>query len=170
MSKKKDIIRDKRIQEWSRHYDSIVWTINSIFIPAIGGLLVYSYGQKRPTAAAPIVGLGLILFVLFYISGFRAFRHNLHSKIVDSALREFLRDPYQRHQRRGIRQWDLYAIYMFAISAAFVYRLFATLKGPCILYGIITVLMGLLIWNLWQRGASEGGSNTSKPNGTVSQS
>jgi len=167
MNKKINDIGDEAIQEWSRHYDSIVWTINSIFIPVIGGLLIYSYGQDTPAAAAPIVGLGLILFVLFYISGFRAFRHNLHSKIENPALRDFLRDPYQR---RGLRQWDLYAVCMFAVTPAFVYRLFAAFKGPRIVYVGITILMGILIWYLWQRGTSESGSNTSKPNGTVSQS
>ncbi len=153
----KPTIGDDDIQEWSRHYDSIVWTVNSIFIAVIGGLLVYVYSQKCPTPLSSFLGLGLILIVLFYVSGFREFRANLHRKISNSnaALRDFLTNPYER--RVLITQWDLYAICMFLISIGFVFRLFARLKGPYIIYVGLAMLMLLLIWRLWRRGKSEGG-------------
>jgi len=160
----KPTIGDGDIQQWSRHYDSIVWTVNSIFIAVIGALLVYVYSERSPTPVASILGLSLILFVLFYISGFRKFRANLHRKITNAALRAFLTNPYED---RGLKQWDLYAVYMFAVSIAFVYRLFTTLEGPYISYVGLAILMSLVIWGLWKRGKSEGDLKASSGPGSI---
>jgi MFS family permease len=161
MNEKQERMEDESIEEWSRHYDSIAWTVNTIFIAAIGGLLVYSYSQDSqefPALVAPILGLFLIPFVMFYISGFRIFRVNLHSKIRNPDLKKFLKNPYQR---KAFSQWKLYAIYMFMISTAFVYYLFLTLKGSPVVYVSIAILMGALILQLWSRGASKGSQGKS---------
>ena len=148
---------DHDIQEWSRHYDSVVWTINTIFLAGIGTVLVYSYSQpeavagKPPAAVAPAFGLSLVFFVLFYVSGFRMIRRGLHTRVADAALRQFLGNPYQR---RSFSQWNVYCLYMFVMTIAFTERLVAALHGPCAAYIALGLANGSILALLWRRGRS----------------
>lgn len=150
-------VSDDDIQDWSRHYDSIVWTVNTIFLTGIGGLLVYSYARditsaSKPAAStAPLFGLSLVFFALFYISGFRKIRRLLHEKIQKPELKQLVKNPYQNHE---FSTWKLYCIYMFLISIAFTERLCVALGGPCVIYIGIGSVMGAVIWILWRRGRS----------------
>lgn len=128
-----------------------MWTVNSIFLTAIGVLLVYVHENKQHTPAASIVGPCLIQFLLYYISGFRKMRNNLHSKLRNDALRATLTNPYGA---KGVSQWSVYCFGMLVITVFFVDRVRANLKGPTVIYEGLVLVLAFFIWKLWLRGRS----------------
>ncbi len=70
----------EELTEWSRHYDTLIWGVITIFLAAIiGRLLAYSFGGGL--APLPeIAGLVLTGLGVFYVARFHRFRHELHSR------------------------------------------------------------------------------------------
>jgi hypothetical protein len=76
----------------ARHYDSLSWTVTSIFATAgvlLGGNYAsakYNHAEYGVLRALATCGIGLILFQMFVVGAFRTYRYELYSA-------EFKRNP-----------------------------------------------------------------------------
>ena len=101
-------MNDSERVEWSRHYDSVQWTSISVFTAAIGLLLGYVLTN------APGVDLGLCLIgwwltnlTVYFTTGFREFRRQLHLAMTDRDLVAFITD---KDRTRGFAMWRAFLI------------------------------------------------------------
>lgn len=67
-------MKDPQREDWSRHYDTIQWTVITIFTAGVGALAAVSLSQALPASPWPdAAGIGLIVLGLFYVASFRSF-------------------------------------------------------------------------------------------------
>ncbi len=81
---------------WARHYDTLLWSVTTIFAGAIGGLLVYVHSNFDIRLA--VFGLIITPVPVYFGASFR----ELHSKSMSrNAKRVIQRD-------RTLYQWEVY--------------------------------------------------------------
>ena len=74
-------------EDWERHYDTILWTITTIFAVAIGGL--FSYVNSNPDFWLSIFGLILTGITIYLATSFRQLRHGYKKKKSPSHLSQW---------------------------------------------------------------------------------
>lgn len=88
------------LHQWSRHYDTLLWNVTTIFAAAIGGLLAYSYSNFNVVIS--VMGFILTPLPIYFAASFRESRDKINQKL-DEADRDLL------FGGRKLKQWSLYA-------------------------------------------------------------
>src|SRR5215211_9024308 len=89
-----------QLSELSRHYDTLFWTVTSLWAAAIGGLLIYCLDHFDARLA--VLGIILTDIAMYFAASFRALRRRIHDR-MSSELRELHIGHFP------IRQWHLFA-------------------------------------------------------------
>ncbi len=87
------------LEQRRMHYDNLLWKITSIFVIAIGGLLVYVFKSDNPEQLIIIFGFLLTVLILYLASSFRLYRHNTRKTEIYKNL--IMHD-------KSLIQWELY--------------------------------------------------------------
>ena len=95
------------LAELSRHYDTMLWTVTSLWAAAVGGLLVYSGEHFDPWLA--VFGLVLTVCAMYFAYSFRKYRRKVHERMPESFQRLVV------FQGRGFRQWDVFLLIFIAL-------------------------------------------------------
>jgi len=102
-------MEEERKLEWSRHYDSIQWTVTAILVVAVGGLLVYCWDERNYDKWLALFGMVLTLASSLFAASFRALRRKLHDELPKPTL-------YYLRSHRMFRQWPVHClIHMFLL-------------------------------------------------------
>jgi hypothetical protein len=108
----------REAHEWSRHYDSVLWTGVSILTTAVGGLLAYSTTTFDTWIG--ILGLSLTVLTVYFAASSRALRRKAHMYISEADLGLV--------QAGRLRQWPAFILLMLGLVILWT-RLFI-LKRP----------------------------------------
>lgn len=129
----------------SRHYDSMLWIVSSIWATAIGGLLVYC--NEHADVWLDIVGLILTPIAMFFAYDFRRLRRRIHKNMDKSVERLYVSGA-------PFTQWDALAIVFLSLTVLWTRQLIRdfAIYTPTwiILTVIVTALIGLM-WGLERR-------------------
>lgn len=103
-----DEIDPNQLVELTRHYDTQLWTVTSIWAGADGALLAYSLQHFDSWLA----GFGLLLTVctMYYAFSFRRYRRRVHDhEKFPKELKALMTS------RPGLRQWDVFTVVLLAL-------------------------------------------------------
>jgi hypothetical protein len=136
-------------QEWSRHYDTLLWHVITIFTAGVGALFAYSCSDKTNKLWPEFVGVALSLLGVFYVARFRHYRKRLHFGITNKELRDFLNDP---GDSKYLRTWNAFVLPLAVVSSFLIYKLAKKTDSFWVVF-----LFGLLIalptfFALWKIG------------------
>jgi len=107
---------DPEKMEWSRHYDSIQWTVTTILIGATGGLLAFVYSAGSFHTPLALLGAFLTVVSVFFAASFRSLRARLHADLPDADVKYLT-------STRMFRQWPVYLIVHLALFLSWVFLL-----------------------------------------------
>jgi hypothetical protein len=96
---------NNELHQWSRHYDTLLWNVTTIFAAAIGGLLVYCYSNFNDIIS--LVGLIITPLPIYFAASFRELRKKINQHL-NEADRKIL------HENRELKQWLLY-VFIFLL-------------------------------------------------------
>ncbi len=77
-----------QVNEWSRHYDTLSWTVTGILCSANVGLLVYVWNNANPSWVFFPLGILLSSYSVFFAASFRSIRRRLF-ELPDEDDRKF---------------------------------------------------------------------------------
>lgn len=100
-----------QVHDWSRHYDSTLWTVTSIFIVANSALLTYTYSQPSFDKKLSIIGVILTLISFFFAASFRSLRRKLNDYLDSIGKKEEIQ--YLRSPLPLFKQWPIYLFIHF---------------------------------------------------------
>jgi len=107
-------LNNSDLSELSQHYDSMLWTVTSLWAAAIGGLLVYCTQHFDRWLA--LLGLFLTVCAMFFAASFRRLRRRVHDRMS--------------HRNRALfesaclfRQWNVFLVLFLILTVSWV-RLF----------------------------------------------
>lgn len=145
---------DDERQEWSRHYDTLLWVVIAIFTAILGALVKASFDPDYVKNIWPEVGgVGITVLGVLYVAHFRVFRARLHKGIRNTELREFLKHPGQKILIHG---WDAYVLSFLIVGGVFVYNLVNKMAFSCVVFTVSLILLIIVLGYLWHIGRSEG--------------
>jgi hypothetical protein len=101
----------KELCEWSRHFDSMLWTMSGIFLGALGGLGIYSV--KNYNLWICLAGLLTTTVASFLVASFRAVRRRIHHKMKQELV-NLIRTP------NGFKQWPAFILLIMLINILWV--------------------------------------------------
>ena len=113
------------LAELSRHYDTMLWTVTSLWAAAVGGLLVYSGEHFDPWLAG--FGLALTVCAMYFAYSFRKYRRKVNEEMPENLRRLVVKG-------RGLRQWDAFLLIFM---------------GLVFLWGRILIQNSCSLWPLW---------------------
>lgn len=130
-----------RLSELSQHYDSMLWTVTSLWSVAIGGLLVYLNTNFDPWLA--VFGIGLTVCAMEFAASFRRLRRRVHDQMSDDFRRLCISHDH-------FRQWHVFLIVFCSLLVLWTRLLIV--KRPdwlCVWISIGVVAFGLTCWRWW---------------------
>lgn len=138
------------LAELSRHFDSMLWTVTSLWAGAVGGLLVYSGEHEHFDPWIATFGLGLTVCAMYFAYSFRRFRRRVHNAMPEELRGLVVGDSC-------VRQWDVFAIVFLGLVLLWAKVL---IQNSCVLWWLwlpLAVAAGglvVLMWKLerWPRG------------------
>jgi hypothetical protein len=89
---------NKELHAWSRHYDTMLWTVTGIFSAANSSLILYLYSRQSPVWPTYVLGIVLTLLTVYFAASFRSARQSIHNILP----------PAERTITRGspeLKQW-----------------------------------------------------------------
>lgn len=98
----------QKFEDWARHYDSLLWTMSTLFL-GILSIMLFSIDNDKPSLMYVLFGYFLTLAVLYFATSFRELRY-----LVGKESNERLKKVYQ--QKRKFPQWLLFNIIFFFLS------------------------------------------------------
>lgn len=123
---------------WTRHFDTLLWSVTSIFATAIGALIAYSYSNFD--IAISIAGLFFTILPVYFGASFRELRKRVN-KYLNPELKAAIR------YGRSLYQWPLFVSIFVVFQALWVLLL---LKNESTLWWIwITLGITALSATLW---------------------
>jgi hypothetical protein len=135
-------LNNSDLSELSRHYDSMLWTVTSLWAAAIGGLLVYCTQHFDWWLA--LLGLILTVCAMFFAASFRRLRSRVHDRMSTRNRALFESDPL-------FRQWNVFLVLFLVLTVSWV-RLFVLecgrLSEVWIVVGVLATAWITLIWCL----------------------
>ena len=127
--------------EWSRHFDTLLWQVTTILAASIGGLFIYC--NQYFDLWVSIIGLLLTIVPVYLAASFRELRGRLSDQL-DPKIQEAI------HQGRKLFQWEMYCLVFICFEILWV-RLLLT-KAPedwpqCITYilGTFAILITIFL-------------------------
>ena len=130
------------LAEWSRHYDSMLWTVTSLWAAAVGGVLLYSVEHFDPWVAA--FGLALTVCAMFFAYSFRKLRRRVHADMPDKIRGLVIKG-------RGLRQWDMFLLIFMGLVFLWGRLLIRESCGLWPFWLVLTLIAGGLIVSMWAR-------------------
>ncbi len=131
-----------QLHEWSRHFDSLLWTMSGIFLAAIGVLAVYSLDHFNLWVC--LGGLILTGTTAYMIASFRALRRRIHEH-MDPVSVQFLRGP------RGLKQWPAVLVILGLFVVLWISLLIDKVPSMAWLWiGLGVLCLGLSYYWLWR--------------------
>jgi hypothetical protein len=128
---------------WSRHYDSTLWTVTSIFIAANSGLLAYAYTNKQLDWKLSIIGVFLTWISFFFAASFRSLRRKLNDYLDDNDRKKDI--PYLRSQSAVFRQWPIYLL-VHSVFLVFWFDILAKKKMILLWWVLLALSIIILIF------------------------
>jgi len=128
------------LMEMSRHYDSMLWTVTSLWAAAVGGLLVYSAENFDPWLA--VFGLILTVCAMYFAYSFRVYRRRVHEKLPEE-LRKIVLSGTR------VRQWDVFVLVFLGLTALWTRMLVQKAENYCFLWLFLAVVATALIGRMW---------------------
>jgi hypothetical protein len=101
-----------RLSELSRHYDTLLWAVTSLWAAAIGGLLTYCW--QNFDWRLGVFGIVLTVFAMYFAASFRVLRRRVHGRMT-AEVRELHEAGFP------IRQWDLFALVFLGLLILWVW-------------------------------------------------
>lgn len=101
-------MNDFELHAWSRHYDTLVWTVTGIFAGADGGLLLYAFSTEKPAWIVCVIGISLTVLAVYFIASFRSARRIVHSKMKDEDIQIARGAPF-------LKQWRIFVLFWVAM-------------------------------------------------------
>lgn len=95
----------EQAHELSRHYDSTLWTVTTLFITGNIGILTFAYSSDKFECKLSVLGVFLTLVSFFFAASFRALRSKLTKYFKDHNASEdikYLTSGYL------FKQWPIY--------------------------------------------------------------
>jgi hypothetical protein len=143
-----DGMDDRMRQEWSRHYDTLLWHVTTIFTAGVGALFAYSFADSSKKTPE-IAGVVLTLLGVFYVARFRVIRSNLHGGINNRELHDFLENP---GRTKYLHMWNAYVLPFAVVSGFFIYKL-AEKTDHFLAWSVCGFLLAFLaFYRLWKMG------------------
>lgn len=145
----------EHLQEWSRHFDSILWTMSGIVFGILGGLGVYSIDHFNVWVC--LAGLIITSIASYLIASFRAVRRQIHDRMknMNSEIVELIRTP------KGFKQWPVVILFITLITILWITLLI--IKIPYYLWlWCILGLLNFLLSVYWFRKADNLGRSQTK--------
>ena len=134
---------ENELQNWSRHYDTILWQVTAVFMAALA--LVLLEANKTQSVVICIFGLFITLIAVYIAAGLRQLRYGMHEKMSKSSGEMFcLKSSIRGHR---CRLWLCYMIVFFIFQSLFTYILVNkadTIKEQ-LLYTAILALCALVL-------------------------
>jgi len=133
--------RDQLVQ-LSCHYDSLMWTVTSLWTAAIGALLVYSVDNFNPLIAT--FGLLLTVCAMYFAYSFRRYQRRVHAKLPGD-FRQLL------ERERGARwgQWDVFALVFLCLVVLWGGVLIDNAFSLWLLWLVLTVIAVVFVCCMW---------------------
>jgi len=133
---------------WTRHFDTILWQVTSIFAAAIGALIAYSYSNFD--VAISLAGLFFTILPVYFGASFRELRKRVSPKL-DPDLRKALKEG------RQLYQWQVF-VSIFIIFECLWGGLLVKNMATCLLKSlVIGIVISVILLTLW---LSSVGKNT----------
>jgi Na+/H+ antiporter NhaD/arsenite permease-like protein len=107
-------MNDDQLAEWSRHYDSLLWNVTTLFAGAVGGLLAFQYTSFNLPVS--IFGLMVSIVPVYFAASFRESRDLVNAQLSEEA-RNALFAP------RKLRQWEAYVVLFIAVEMLWMWLL-----------------------------------------------
>ncbi len=128
------------LAELSRHYDSMLWTVTSLWAAAVGSLLVYLAEHFDPWLA--VFGLSLTVCAMYFAFSFRRRRRKVHAA-MPSDLRRLL------VKGRGLRQWDIFLLLFLGLTFLWGKLLIQNSRNSWPLWLAVSIVAGGLVAAMW---------------------
>jgi flagellar biosynthesis protein FlhB len=130
-----------QLHAWSRHYDSLLWNVTTLFAAAIGGLLVYTYSTFHIGVA--IVGLIITCLPVYFAASFREASYKINQHLPAEERKIIFED-------RKLKQWSPYVLVFVLLETLWVWLLLANMLA----YWWLWLLLGIsaIVYTLyWSR-------------------
>ena len=114
---------EKESHLWSRHYDTLQWTVCGILLGSSGALLIYFLDQKNAAHAKlmGVIGAMLVLISVCVVFGFRALRKQVHAAISSQDHVMFVNRNWPTLNHLNISVHILFwSLWMFQLGMLFV--------------------------------------------------
>lgn len=134
MEKKPD---SNNLHSRALHYDTLLWTITSIMIPAIMGLLIYLSSESKFNVYLACFGYYLTLLTAYFATSFREARHKIE-KILE---KDYDQETIEALKTRKFLQWPFF-LSLFACLVAFWIHLLTKNMETILLLWIIFSAIG----------------------------
>jgi len=128
--------------ELSRHYDSMLWTVTSLWAAAVGGLLLYS--GEHFDAWVALFGLGLTVSAMYFAYSFRLLRRRVHNAMAPELRQLFLHGP-------GLRQWDVFTLVFLGLVILWGRLLIQNSRRWWPVWLLAAVLAAAVVGAMWGR-------------------
>lgn len=134
------------LAELSRHYDSMLWTVTSLWAAAVSGLLLYSYSTDHFDPWLGTFGLCVTVCAMYFAYSFRRYRRRVHEAMPEDLRRLVVAPP-------GLRQWDVLAAVFIGLVCLWARLLIQKSCDLWLLWLVLSLIasaMVLLMWK-WER-------------------
>lgn len=142
----------EQLNEWSRHFESISWTMSGILFGAIGALGIYLIEHFNFWLC--LSGLLITLIVSFLIASFRATRKQIHASLNPNVVNLILTP-------KGFKQWPVYLLLLFLINTLWVVLLIVN-KSKLTLLWILLGFISMFFAGYWFNKSGKTPSNSKK--------
>jgi hypothetical protein len=133
--------RQALLSELSRHYDSTLWHVTSIWAAAIGGLLVFCIQDFDPWLAT--LGLFFTAFPMFFAKRFRELRYRVHRRLLPELAALHVSGA-------KVRQWDAFGLIFLLLALSWTRLLISKSGKLSILWIVLTLIVVLMIYSQWK--------------------
>lgn len=131
----------KDLQEWSRHFDILLWTMTAFVAAGVIGLLVYS--TEHPDLYLCLGGIFVTTIGVYLTASFRGLRRKVHVHLDDEIIKVI--------RPSKLRQWPILLLSVAVMLAAWIGLLCQIEPDQAIIWILIGALAFVLdvYWVVW---------------------
>lgn len=134
---------DDQLSALSCHYDSMLWTVTSLWAGAIGGLLVYCTSSFDIWLS--LMGLGLTVVAMAFAASFR----DVRGRLIDTMSCDLA--AFHRSQG-GFKQWPWFLVVFLLLVITWIMLLIKNERTLWWLWIILGEIACVGVAHLWSRG------------------
>lgn len=118
----------EELHSWSRHYDTLLWTVTGIFSGANSGLLLYAYDSKSDVLGVYILGIILTFITVYFARSFRANRESVHDLLAAIKSKEESEEETGERKKAleglvsspGYEQWPIFVLFFIILNTLWI--------------------------------------------------